>query len=86
MFDAKHMAVCSSRIIPATAAEVFAILAAPSMHSKIDGSGTIRGAIHGPQRLYLSAKFCMQMRMFFPYRITNTVVEFEEGGNADHGH
>ncbi len=78
MFDAKHMAVCSSRIIPAPAAEVFAILAAPSMHSRIDGSGTIRGAIHGPQRLYLSAKFGMQMKMFVPYRITNTVVEFEE--------
>ncbi|MDA8080734.1 MAG: SRPBCC family protein [Actinomycetota bacterium] len=78
MFDAKHMAVCSSRIIPASAAEVFAILATPSMHSQIDGSGTIRGAIDGPQRLYLSAKFAMQMRMFLPYRITNTVVEFEE--------
>jgi len=78
VFDAKHMAVCSSRIIPASAAKVFDLLATPSLHSKIDGSGTVMGTIHGPERLYLSAKFGMQMKLLVPYRITNTVVEFEE--------
>ena len=78
MFDAKHMAVCSSRIIPASASEVFDILANPAMHSKIDGSGTVRRTIHGPERLYMSAKFGMSMRLVVPYRITNTVVEFEQ--------
>ncbi len=78
MFDSKHMAVCASRVIPASAKEIFDILANPSMHSKIDGSGTVRGTVHGPGRLYLSAKFAMSMKMVIPYRITNTVVEFEE--------
>ena len=78
MFDAKHMTVCSSRIIPASPKEIFEILATPSLHRRIDGSGTVQGSNHGPERLYLSAKFGMSMKMFVPYRITNTVVEFEE--------
>jgi len=78
MFDAKHMAVCSSRIIPAPAKDIFDLLAMPALHSKIDGSGTLRGVLNGPERLYLSAKFGMRMKMVVPYRMTNTVIEFEE--------
>jgi len=79
MFDAKHMAVSATRIIPASARDIFDILATPSMHSKIDGSGSVKGTAHGPERLYLSARFAMRMRFVIPYRITNTVIEFDEG-------
>lgn len=79
MFDAKHLAVCSSRIIPAAPEAIFELLASPAMHSLIDGSGSVRRTVKGPERLYLSARFGMSMRIFVPYRITNTVVEFEEG-------
>ena len=49
------------------------------MHPTIDGSGSVRGGLSGPQRLSLGATFGMSMRIGLPYRITNTVVEFDEG-------
>jgi hypothetical protein len=39
----------------------------------------VQGSISGPLRLHLDAKFGMAMRVKVPYRITNTVVAFEEG-------
>lgn len=79
MFDSKHMAVCSSRMIAAPADVIFELLVRPACHQKIDGSGTVQGTTFGPDRLYLSARFGMKMKFGIPYRITNTVVEFEEG-------
>lgn len=50
------------------------------MHPVLDGSGTVKGARDGnPSRLALGAKFGMDMQIAVPYRITNTVVEFDEG-------
>jgi len=69
-----------SREISAPAAAVFDLLATPSRHQLIDGSGSVRGARPGgPDRLFLGAQFGMNMRMGLPYRILNEVVEFEEG-------
>jgi hypothetical protein len=39
----------------------------------------LQGAVSGPDRLSLGATFGMSMRYGLPYRITNHVVEFEEG-------
>lgn len=72
------MAVCSSKVIHASSKEIFDILATPTRHSEIDGSNTVKGNISGPERLYLSAKFGMKMKYVIPYRITNTVVEYDE--------
>lgn len=58
---------------------LFDLVADPRRHSDFDGSGTVQGAVHGPERLYLGAKFGMKMKIGLPYRIDNTVVEFEEG-------
>jgi uncharacterized protein YndB with AHSA1/START domain len=58
---------------------IFDILARPSMHTAFDGSGTVRAHAKGPARLSLGSRFGMRMRIALPYRITNTVVEFEEG-------
>ena len=64
--------------IAAPPATVFAILRDPRQHPRIDGSGTVRGSLTGPERLELGSEFGMEMRMGAPYRIRNTVVELEE--------
>ena len=71
--------VSRSTIVPAPAQMIFDLLADPRRHSEIDGSGTVQSAqINAPERLSLDATFGMQMKMGLPYKITNTVVEFEE--------
>jgi hypothetical protein len=59
---------------------IFELLADPRRHGEIDGSGSIQSAqIDAPERLSLDATFGMQMKIGVRYKITNTVVEFEEG-------
>ena len=70
----------SARIeINAPAQQIFDLIADPRCHQLFDGSGTVQGSISGPVRLHLGAKFGMAMKIRLPYRITNTVVAFEEG-------
>ena len=58
---------------------VFDIVADPRQHPRIDGSGSVRGAVTGPARLAEGAAFGVDMRLFgVPYRINNRVVEFEQ--------
>ena len=64
--------------IAAEPAAIFKYLAAPITHKEFDGSNSIKGVNWGPERLSLGAKFGMQMKIGINYRITNTVVEFEE--------
>lgn len=67
------------RFVPATPSAIFDLLADPSQHALIDGSGTVRAANDGnPDRLSLGAKFGMSMKIGLPYKITNEVVEFDE--------
>ncbi|MDQ0092782.1 SRPBCC family protein [Paeniglutamicibacter psychrophenolicus] len=66
------------RFIAAAPHEVFELLANPAMHPVIDGSGTVRAPSGQAQRLALGSEFGMQMRLGVPYRISNTVVEFEQ--------
>ena len=58
---------------------VFAILAAPRQHSRIDGSGSVQSVIAGPERITgKGERFTVRMRLFgVPYVIVNRVVEFE---------
>ena len=71
--------VSASRVIPAPPEQIFELLADPRQHHVIDGSGMVQGAASGPERLSLGATFGMSMKLGIPYRITNKVVEFEEG-------
>jgi hypothetical protein len=67
------------RFVPAEPQAIFDLLADPTKHALIDGSGTVQAARgDNPQRLSLGAKFSMSMKMGLPYRITNEVVEFDE--------
>lgn len=71
--------VSDTRIVDAPAAEIFELLVDPAKHPLIDGSGTVLSARStGPRRLKLGDKFGMDMKMGLPYKILNTVVEFEE--------
>lgn len=83
--------VSTSRVIPAERQRIFDVLADPTMHPVIDGSGTVRDAQQdGPERLDHGARFGMSMKMGAPYKIANTVVEFDEGRRLAwchfHGH
>lgn len=71
--------VSRTRFVPARPEAIFELLADPAKHPVIDGSGTLRGKRSGPNRLHLGAKFGVDMHHVLPYRITNTVEEFEEG-------
>jgi hypothetical protein len=70
--------VSVSRFIAAPPEAIFAVLADPSKHAVIDGSGTVKGARGEPTRLALGDSFGMTMRIGLPYAIKNTVVELEE--------
>ena len=66
------------RLIHAPAAAIFELLADPSRHQEIDGSGTVKGSPEGSQRLAKGSKFGMSMKMGIGYTMENTVIEFEE--------
>jgi len=65
------------RVIDAPASEIFALLADPSRHREIDGSGLLRGPKESSQVLTLGSTFGMSMKMGVPYSMVNEVVEFE---------
>ena len=60
---------------------VFAILADPRQHSRIDGSGSVGAVIAAPDRITAKGQtFTVRMKLFgVPYLISNRVVEFEAG-------
>jgi len=71
--------ISASRFVAAPPQDVFNLLADPRKHSLIDGSGSVKAArVDAPERLSLGAKFGMDMKIGFKYRITNEVVEFDE--------
>ena len=65
--------------VAAPPATVFAILADPRQHSRIDGSGSVGAVIRAPERITAKGQtFAVRMKLFgLPYVIVNRVVEFE---------
>jgi len=71
--------VSASRIVAAPPSDIFALLSDPSRHGDIDGSGMVQRARGGSSTLTLGTKFGMHMKLGrLPYRINNTVMEFEQ--------
>ncbi len=67
------------RMIRAQPEVIFDILADPTKHSLVDGSGMLQGANEGrSQRLALGTTFGMAMKLGVHYSTVSTVVEFEE--------
>ena len=78
---ARDLTVSASAHVDAPAEEVFAFLCRPANHPEISGDQSVKGDRHGPEMLSAEGeRFGMRMKMYgLPYRITNTVVEFEPG-------
>jgi uncharacterized protein YndB with AHSA1/START domain len=75
-----HRPVSVSRAIAAPAEVVFAIVADPSRHPEIDGSGMVKATTSGPAPLQLGSTFSMSMKQYgLPYRMENEVTELEDG-------
>ena len=70
----------ASAVVDAPPEEVFAFITRPENHAIISGDESVKGARHGAEQLTaVGDKFGMRMKMYgLPYRITNTVVEFED--------
>lgn len=67
-----------TRVIAAPASKIFDLLATPTQHVLLDGSGTVIGVRRGPERLALGSSFSMDMKIGLGYHTTNRVVVFEE--------
>ena len=65
------------RVIPAPAEQIFALLADPSRHREIDGSGSVRNA-KDARPVKLGDKFGMAMKLGLPYSMVSTVIEFDD--------
>lgn len=79
MNDSPSKVISESIDVAAPAAVVFAILADPRQHARIDGSGSVKELLKGPERLSKGATFGMDMKLFgASYKIRNTVVEYDE--------
>ncbi len=74
-----RLTASASTHVDAPAGEVFAYLCRPVNHPEISGDGSVKGDRHGPETLTgIGDTFGMSMKMYgLPYRITNTVVEYE---------
>ena len=72
-------AVTVERLVPAPPEQIFELLATPSRHAELDGSGTVRRAHGSEQRLGLGDSFGMTMLWKVPYTTHNEVTEFEDG-------
>jgi hypothetical protein len=70
--------VTVERLIPAPPEPIFDLIADPTRHRDIDGSGSVREAKGPSQRLALGSTFGMNMKLGIPYSMVSTVVEFEE--------
>ena len=69
----------ASTVIDAPAEKIFALLTDPAMHPLIDGTGSVLAVQPGgPERLRLGSKFGMDMKIGAPYKILNTVVEYDQ--------
>jgi uncharacterized protein YndB with AHSA1/START domain len=73
--------ISESITVDAPPAVVFAILADPRQHNRIDGSGSVGSVIAGPGRITAKGQtFTVRMKLFgLPYVIRNRVVEYEDG-------
>lgn len=71
--------ISESTTVEAPPAVVFAILADPRQHNRIDGSGSVGSVLAGPERITATGQtFTVRMKLFgVPYLIRNRVVEFE---------
>jgi uncharacterized protein YndB with AHSA1/START domain len=71
--------VSVERLVAAPAERIFDLLVDPERHHDIDGSGSVRNAKGGSERLTMGAKFGMSMHLGINYSMLNEVIEFDDG-------
>jgi uncharacterized protein YndB with AHSA1/START domain len=77
---AKTRSVARTRFIKASPEAIFEVVSNSAKHSLIDGSGSVMSAREGtPTQLVMGTEFGMNMKIGVPYKMQNTVVEFEPG-------
>ena len=78
---ADDMTASATAHVDATAEQVFDFIRRPANHAEISGDGSVKADRHGAEVLSrVGDRFGMSMKMYgLPYRITNKVVEYEEG-------
>ena len=69
--------ISSDRVIDASPAEIFGLLADAGKHQSFDGSGTVKGTSRESRPLSLGSTFGMSMKMGVAYKTVNTVIEFQ---------
>src|ERR1700727_1765349 len=71
--------VSATAVIAAPPQQLFALLTDPAQHPLIDGTDSVLGVQDGgPDRVTLGSKFGMDMKIGAPYKILNTVVEYDQ--------
>jgi uncharacterized protein YndB with AHSA1/START domain len=78
MHSARSEKITAEKVVGAPPEKIFDLLARPSRHHEIDGSGAVRQQKSGPSRVALGSKFVMSMKMLIPYSTASTVIAFEE--------
>jgi hypothetical protein len=79
LIDMSARRTTASRRIKASPEVIFAILTDMSKHRLMDGSDTVQSPNGDAVPLTMGSKFGMRMKLkLLPYRVTNTVVEYEE--------
>ncbi len=69
----------ATAVMAAPPERIFALLTDPAQHPLIDGTGSVLGVQDGgPTRLTLGSEFGMNMKIGAPYKILNTVVEYDQ--------
>jgi len=66
------------RVIAAPPEKIFELLADPSRHHEIDGSGSVKEAKEGSTRLALGDRVGMSMKLGVSYSMVSEVIEFDE--------
>ena len=77
--DMPRNQVSATAVIAAPPEQLFALLTDPAQHPLIDGTDSVLGLQDGgPARLTLGSKFGMNMKIGAPYKVLNTVVEYDQ--------
>ena len=70
--------VSATGVVPASPDVVFDFLRHPANHVELSGDGSVKGVTNTDTALDLGSKFGMKMKVGIPYRMSSSVVEFEQ--------
>jgi uncharacterized protein YndB with AHSA1/START domain len=76
--DVDRDRISATGVVAAAPAVVFDFLRRPANHLAINGDGTVKGTLEGPELLELGSRFGMRMRLGVPYRIHSKVTAYEQ--------